>query len=187
MLPEKGITVYCASSADIDSKYFEMARRLGALIAKAGVPVIDGGGARGLMGAVNDAALAAGGSAVGVIPRFMVDKGFCHPTLTRTVVTADMHERKRTMASMALGAIALPGGVGTFEELLEILTWRKLGLFSGPVVILNQDGYYDPLLEMLSRAREQRFSSPGEENNYFVASTAEEAVSHILKNAGQVR
>ena len=176
----KSVTVYCASSDSIDQKYKDTARSLGEAIVHAGFAVVDGGGARGLMGAVNDAVLSAGGAAVGVIPKFMVDKGFCHPTLTRTVVTPDMHERKRTMASLACAAVALPGGVGTLEELLEILTWRKLGLWSGPVVILNCEGYYDPLLDMLARAREECFSAPGEENNYYVAASADEAVNYIV-------
>lgn len=177
----KGITVYCASSANIDEKYFSMARRLGRLIANHGLTLINGGGRSGLMGAVSDGALSAGGTVIGVIPRFMVDKGFCHPGLSQTIITEDMHERKRTMASLAMGVIALPGGVGTFEELMEILTWRKLSLYEGRVVILNQDGYYDPLLEMLDRAVEERFSSPAEVNNRFVATDPEQALNFILK------
>lgn len=179
-MDKKGIVVYCASSADIDEKYFAMARELGALIARAGVPVINGGGARGLMGAVSDGALVAGGEVIGVIPRFMVDKGFCHPSLTKTIITADMHERKRTMAELSMGAIALPGGVGTFEELMEILTWQKLSLYHGPVVILNQDGYYDPLLQMLERAKALHFSAPDEGAKRFVATTAQEAAEIVI-------
>lgn len=177
---EKGIVVYCASSAEIDRKYFEAARLLGELIARAGVPLINGGGARGLMGAVSDGALAAGGEVIGVIPQFMVDKGFCHPSLSETIVTADMHERKRTMASLSFGAIALPGGVGTFEELMEILTWQKLDLYPGSVAIFNQDGYYDPLLQMLARAKAEHFSGADEGDRRFVASTVQEAVDFVM-------
>jgi len=178
----KGITVYCASSTDIDEKYFSAARQIGALIAQAGYAVVNGGGRQGLMAAVSDGALAAGGQAVGVIPRFMVDNGFCHPGLSRTIVTADMHERKRTMAELSSGAIALPGGVGTFEELMEMLTWQKLGLYHGPVVIFNQDGFYDPLIEMLRRASELRFSATGENESRLIATSTDEAVRMILKN-----
>lgn len=181
----KAITVYCASSADIDEKYFSAARHLGALIARAGFAVVNGGGRQGLMAAVSDGALAAGGQAIGVIPRFMVDNGFCHPGLSRTIVTADMHERKRTMAELSAGAIALPGGVGTFEELMEILTWQKLGLYHGPVAIFNQDGYYDPLIEMLRRASALHFSATGENESRLIATSTEEAVQMILKNLKQ--
>lgn len=159
-----------------------MARDLGRRIAEAGLPVINGGGARGLMAAVSDGALAAGGEAIGVIPRFMVDKGFCHPALSRTIITDDMHERKRTMAEMSVGAIALPGGVGTFEELMEILTWQKLSLYGGPVVILNQEGYYEPLLQMLDKAKQLHFSSESEGAGRYVATDAAEAVDFITVN-----
>lgn len=154
----KGITVYCASSDNIAPVYFEAARELGTAIARAGLPVIDGGGRVGLMGAVNDAALAAGGLAVGVIPQFMVDRGLCHPGLTDTIVTADMATRKRILAQMALGVVALPGGVGTFEELFETMTNCKLGFFNAPIVILNVNHYYDPLLKLLEAADAEGFS-----------------------------
>lgn len=178
----KGITVYCASSTHIDDKYFEAGRQVGRLIADAGYAVVNGGGRRGLMAAVSDGALAAGGKTVGVIPQFMVDKGFCHPTLTRTIITEDMHTRKRTMADLSVGAIALPGGVGTFEELMEMLTWQKLGLYRGPVVIFNQDGFYDPLLQMLARASELGFSAKGENESRLIATTPSQAVDLILSN-----
>lgn len=154
----KGITVYCASSDNIPPVYFDAARDLGAAIARAGLPVIDGGGRVGLMGAVNDAVLAAGGRAVGVIPQFMVDRGLCHPGLSDTVVTPDMATRKRLLAQMALGVVALPGGVGTFEELFETMTNRKLGFFDAPIVILNVNHYYDPLLKLLEAAENEGFS-----------------------------
>ncbi len=154
----KGITVYCASSDDIAPVYFEAARSVGAAIARTGLPVIDGGGRIGLMGAVNDAALAAGGRAVGVIPQFMVDGGLCHPGLSDTVVTPDMATRKRLLAQMALGVLALPGGVGTFEELFETMTNRKLGFFDAPIVILNVNHYYDPMLELLRASETEGFS-----------------------------
>lgn len=154
----KGITVYCASSDSIPEVYFEAARDLGAAIARSGLPVINGGGHVGLMGAVNDAALAAGGHAVGVIPQFMVDRGLCHPALSDTVVTPDMATRKRLLAQMALGVVALPGGVGTLEELFETMTNRKLGFFNAPIVILNVNHYYDPLLKLLKTAEDEGFS-----------------------------
>ena len=135
----KGITVYCASSSKIPQVYIDAAHELGAEIARSGLPLITGGGSMGLMGAVNDGCLAHGGVAVGVIPRFMKERGWDHKGLTHLVVTEDMHRRKETMAAMSRAAIALPGGVGTFEELLEIITWRQLHLYEGEVLICNVD------------------------------------------------
>ncbi len=174
--PQKGIVVYCASSTHIADEYFAVARQLGAAIARLGMPVINGAGRMGLMAAVTDGALAAGGTAIGVIPQFMVDANRNHPALTRTIVTKDMHERKSTMASLAAGAIALPGGVGTLEELAEMVTWRKLGIFKGPVVIFNFHGYYDPMIQWLERSIEEGFTSHSN-IPWAVASTVDEAVS----------
>ena len=100
----------------------------------------------GLMGAVTEGAIQAGGTAIGVLPQFMLDRGWNHPSLTTTIATPDMHARKHTMADMSRGAIALPGGIGTFEEMFEIITWRQLELYTGPMVIGNFMGFYDILL-----------------------------------------
>ena len=153
----KGLTVYCASSVTIDEVYFKAARDLGAEIARRGYTLITGAGSMGLMGAVNDAAIAAGGRTVGVIPQFMVDRGWHHRGLGELKITESMHIRKELMASLSSAAIALPGGIGTFEELLEIITWRQLGLYDGNIVIYNVDGYYDNLLAMLDTAVDLHF------------------------------
>ena len=175
------ITVYGASSPDIDEKYTAAARQLGRLAAERGVSVVDGGGKTGVMGAVNDGALDAGGVAIGVIPRFMAQKGWAHPGLTRLDVADDMHARKSRMAELADGIIAMPGGVGTFEELLEIITWRKLSLWHGPVVIFNVDGFYDPLIEMLERTIELRFMN---QRLWQVATSAEAALDMATSTPG---
>ncbi len=175
------VTVYAASSEQIPQAYFDAAQRLGTILAQRGAAVINGGGRRGLMGAVNDAVLAAGGRAIGIIPRFMEERGWQHPGLSRIIVTEDMHTRKATMAELSDAAIALPGGVGTFEELLEIITWRKLSLYSGPVVIFNVEGYYDDLLAMLDCAESQGFlNTYSDKKLYRVAATAEEAADIAL-------
>lgn len=148
----KTICIYCASSTQIDPVYFDHARLLGKQIAEAHIRIVNGAGNIGLMGAVSDAALQAGGEVVGVIPRFMVEQGWNHTGLTETVIVNDMHERKQTMARLADAVIALPGGYGTLEELLEIITWKQLGLYLNPIVILNTNGYYDPLLQMFRQA-----------------------------------
>ena len=116
---------------------------------------------------------------MGVIPRFMIDEGWCHPDLTQTIVTADMHERKERMAQEADAVIALPGGCGTFEELFEIITWKQLGLFLNPIVILNTDGYYDPLIEMLHKAIDENFMRREHERMWLVAQTPQEAIDAI--------
>lgn len=173
-MEKKGIAVYCASAPDIDRVYYDFATELGSLIAKAGMPVINGGGRGGLMAATTDGALAAGGEVIGVLPRFMVEKGWDHNGLSRRIVTETMHERKMTIASMAAGAIALPGGVGTMDELFEIITWRQLGLYTGSVVIANVDGFYDLLLAHLEEATKRHFMRG--RGLWSVATTPEEAL-----------
>lgn len=175
----QGIAVYCASSTLVDKAYFDAARELGAEIARAGLPVINGAGKMGLMAAVSDGALAAGGEAIGVIPQFMVDADRHHKGLTQTIVTPDMHTRKKTMASLACGVIALPGGVGTLDELAEMMAWHNLGLFHGPVVILNINGYFDPLIAWLERSIDEKFSP--KEPSWIVTSTPAQAVEAVLR------
>ena len=177
MKQENRGTVFCASSANIDRRYLEAARELGDLLAQGGWRCINGGGAVGLMGALTDGALDAGGQVTGVIPKFMVDNGWCYDRLEDVIVTADMHHRKQMMSEMADAVIAMPGGVGTFEELLETLTWRQLGLVKVPVIILNTLGYYDPLLAMLHHAIDEGFMKPSHSQLWTVASTPAEAIA----------
>lgn len=176
-----GITVYGASSDRIDSCYTDAARTLGRLIAEAGRPLVCGGGRKGIMGAAIEGAIAAGGEAVGVIPQFMVDRSWHNPALSRMIVTDGMHPRKRTMAQLSVAAIACPGGIGTFEELTEIITWRELGLWHGNIVILNTRDYYGPLLEMLDKASRLNFMRSPAGTLWSVASTPEEAVRLALR------
>ena len=172
----KNVCVYSASSTKIAPVYFAAAEELGRLLAKRGINLINGAGSIGLMAATSNAALQAGGTVTGVIPRFMVEQGWHHLGLTRLVETETMHERKQLMAQMSDAVIALPGGCGTMEELLEIITWKQLGLFLNPIVVLNVDGFYDPLLEMLQRAIDGRFMRPEHRGIWQVATTPEEAV-----------
>ena len=172
----KNVCVYSASSTKIAPVYFAAAEELGRLLAMRGINLINGAGSIGLMAATSNAALQAGGTVTGVIPRFMVEQGWHHLGLTRLVETETMHERKQLMAQMSDAVIALPGGCGTMEELLEIITWKQLGLFLNPIVVLNIDGFYDPLLEMLQRAIDGRFMRPEHRGIWQVATTPEEAV-----------
>lgn len=170
------LTVYSASSGQVPAAYVEAARELGRLIAAGGHTLINGAGRTGLMGACADACLATGGQAIGIIPQFMIDQSWQHTGMTRLVVTKDMHERKQRMAEMSDAGIALPGGVGTLEELLEVITWKQLGLYLKPIVILNVDGYYDALLAQLRRAVDEHFMRPQHATIWHEACTPAEAL-----------
>lgn len=158
LISQRTITVYGASSSRLDPVFYDAARQIGREAAHRGIAVVNGGGRAGLMGAVNDGCLEAGGTAIGILPRFMVERGWHHPGLSRMEVTETMHERKELMARLATGIIAMPGGVGTLDELMEIITWRQLGLFKGNIVILNTDGYWNELLAMLATAERRKFT-----------------------------
>ena len=172
----KNVCVYSASSTKIAPVYFAVAEELGRLLASRGINLINGAGSIGLMGATSDATLAAGGTVTGVIPRFMVEQNWHHSSLTKLVETETMHERKQLMAELSDGVIALPGGCGTMEELLEIITWKQLGLYLKPIIILNIEGFYNPLLEMLQHAIDERFMRPEHGNIWQVAISAQEAI-----------
>lgn len=175
------IVVYGASSENIDPKFKDAAFKVGVLAARAGLTLVSGGGRQGLMRAAIDGAASQGGRTVGVLPQFMIDKNWQHPGLSRLIATESMHQRKQTMASMAMAAIACPGGCGTFEELLEIITWRQLNLYRGQVVILNTDGYYDPLIQMFERAIDNGFMHADHRRLFTVAASPEQAIEAAMK------
>ena len=170
------VCVYSASSTKIASVYFEAAEKLGSLLAKQHIRLINGAGSIGLMRSVADAVLENGGEVTGVIPHFMVEQNWQHTGLTELIEVTSMHERKQKMANLSDGIIALPGGCGTLEELLEIITWKQLGLYLNPIIILNVNGFFDPLLEMLERAIEENFMRRQHGDIWKVARTPEEAV-----------
>ena len=176
----QSVCVYCASSTQIDEKYFRAAETLGTLIAQCGLRLITGAGNMGLMNAVEEAALASGGEVTGIIPSFMIKEGWHHTGLTELIETASMHERKQMMADLSDGAIALPGGCGTFEELLEVITWKQLGLYLNPIIILNLDGYYNHLIAQLDKALEDKFMRDIHAGIWQVATTPEEAVELLF-------
>lgn len=177
----KNVCVYSASSTQIAPVYFAVAEELGRLLASRGINLINGAGSIGLMAATSNAALASGGTVTGVIPRFMVEQNWHHTGLTRLIETETMHERKQLMADLSDGIIALPGGCGTMEELLEAITWKQLGLYLNPIVILNVNGFFNPLLDMLQKAIDEQFMRREHGQIWAVASTPEEAVQ-ILYN-----
>lgn len=153
----RSICVFCGSSPDVDELYMTSAREMGRLLASQGLRIVYGGGRLGLMGALADAAVAAGGDIVGVIPGALVDKEVAHRGLSELRVVASMHDRKALMADLADGFIALPGGIGTLEEFFEIWTWGQLGLHHKPFGLLNVGGFYDPLLAFLDQLADRRF------------------------------
>ena len=170
------VCVYCASSTQIASKYFSAAEELGRLIAQKGLRLITGAGNQGLMNAVEEGALATGGKVTGIIPTFMMEEGWHHTGLTELIETRTIHERKEMMAKLSDGVIALPGGCGTLEELLEIITWKQLGLYLNPIIILNIDGYYDHLLAQLRQAIDENFMRAIHGDIWKVATTPDEAI-----------
>ncbi len=141
--------------------------------------LITGGGVQGLMRAVEDGALEANGIVTGVIPRFMMEQGWNHPALTNMHVTPDMHTRKKIMAELSDAVIALPGGCGTMEELCEIITWKQLGLYLKPIVILNINEYYNPLIAQFEKAIDQHFMGQIHGKIWSVAHTPQEAMEII--------
>lgn len=177
----KSVVVYCASSAHIHDVYFDAAKQLGKALAENRITCITGAGKQGLMGAVNDSVLRHGGTARGIIPQFMIDSGWCHPRLTELLVTPGMHERKSLMAQQSDAAIALPGGLGTLEELAEILTWKQLGLYKKPVIIFNVNGYYDALLAMFDKMTDEKFLNADYRNMWRVVSSSDEVID-CLRN-----
>ncbi|MFL6606058.1 MAG: TIGR00730 family Rossman fold protein [Steroidobacteraceae bacterium] len=155
--PRRAVCVYCASSQTSHPEYREAAFRLGVVLAEQELEVVYGGGARGSMGALADGALSRGGRVVGVLPKFMADLEWGHPGLTQLELVEDMRVRKHMMLTRSQGAIALPGGCGTLEELLEAITLKRLGLYLNPILLINTRGFFDPLLDLLARAIEERF------------------------------
>ncbi|MFT6872788.1 MAG: hypothetical protein ACJAVN_001800 [Roseivirga sp.] len=155
----KKVCVYCASSDKIHEKYFEATRTLAKALVKNSTTVVYGGGARGLMGALADTVIEEKGRIIGIMPHFMKEVEFHHKDVNEFIFTADMHERKKQFMVGVDALVALPGGCGTFEELMEAITLKRLGIFTKPIIILNLDGYYDPLLAMLDRSIEEGFLS----------------------------
>jgi uncharacterized protein (TIGR00730 family) len=151
--------VFCGSSPGSDPAYAEAARSLGRTLAEANVRLVFGGGHVGLMGAVSNAVLEAGGEAIGVIPRFLVERELAHAGLSDLRIVGTMHERKAMMADLSEGFIALPGGTGTLEEFFEVLTWAQLGEHRKPCGILNVAGYYDPLISIFDHMVRKDFLS----------------------------
>jgi len=153
----KRISVFCGSSSGYEAIYAEQARLLGQTLAQQNIVLVYGGARVGLMGALADGALGAGGKVIGVIPRFLQSKEIAHEGLTQLILVDSMHERKTRMNELSDGVIAMPGGFGTLEEFFEMLTWAQLGLHKKPMAILNINGFYDGLLLLIRKMVDQGF------------------------------
>jgi hypothetical protein len=170
------ICVFCGSSAGTNDSYAEKARELGRTLARRRIAIVYGGGGAGLMGALADAALDAGGEVIGVIPWALQRREIAHRALTRLEVVSSMHERKARMAELASGFVALPGGMGTLEELAEVLTWAQLGVHAKPIALVDVAGYYRPLVAFLDQAVAHGFLRPEHRALLLVADGAEEVL-----------
>jgi uncharacterized protein (TIGR00730 family) len=180
---KKAICVFCGSAPGARPVYSDAARELGTALALSGTTLVYGGGRLGLMGIVADATLQAGGNVIGVIPRMLIDRELAHPNLTRQHVVTTMHERKTLMAELSDGFVGLPGGMGTFDELVEIVTWAQLGLHAKPVVLANIEDYFRPLYAMLDNAVAEGFVTAESRARWRNAESVD-SVMRILKKEG---
>ncbi len=173
------VCVYCGSRTGHSGDYAEAARKLGSALAERGLGLVYGGASIGMMGLVADAALAGGGQVIGVIPESLQQKEVAHEGLTELLVTADMHERKRVMAERSDAFIAMPGGLGTLEELFEILTWGQLRFHAKPIGLLNTNGYYDDLIRFLDGTVSEGFVHPRHRAMLTVSQTPEDLLNAL--------
>lgn len=173
------LAVYCGSATPADPAYVDLARSVGRALATRGIGVVYGGGRLGLMGAVADAALAAGGDVIGVIPQALVDAEVAHRGLTELRVVATMHQRKQAFTDLADGFVTLPGGTGTMDELWEALSWAQIGYHAKPVGLLNAHRYYDGLVAFWSRMAEVGFLRPQHVELLIVADTLDDLLARM--------
>ena len=175
------VCVYCASSRKADGAYLHAADRLGRLLARQGITLVYGGGSVGAMGALADGALAEGGRVIGVLPRFMYELEWGHSRLTELQLVNDLHERKRLMIEEVDAIVALPGGSGTLEELLEAITWKRLGLYVNPIVLVNIQGFFDALVALFDRAIAENFMDVRHRSMWIVVERIAEVMAAIHK------
>jgi uncharacterized protein (TIGR00730 family) len=175
----KKVCVYCSSSSKIDKQYIEAGKDLGRILAKHNLELVYGGGSVGLMGVLADTVLENGGKVIGVIPEFMCEVEWQHNGISELILTKNMHERKEKMAQMTDAIVALPGGCGTLEELLEIITWKQLGIHSLPIVIVNTNNYYKHLIAQLQQSADEMFMRPEHLKMWQVVNSPKELIEAI--------
>lgn len=177
----QSICVYCSSSEQIDPSYHQAAKTMGHILAEQSKTTVYGGGARGSMGALADGVTEREGEIVGIIPEFMIQLEWAYPKLSELIRVDTMHERKRIMVERSDAIIVMPGGCGTFEEFFEVLTWKKLGIFSGPIALLNTNGFFDDCLNLLNRCVREGFMGEKHALMWDVVSEPEEALAIMEK------
>jgi uncharacterized protein (TIGR00730 family) len=182
----QSICVYCASGPGTNPAFMEAAKSFGRILAENGIRLVYGGGSVGLMGAIAESVLAHGGAVTGVIPDFLVNREHMLASVQERIITRDMHERKRVMFERADAFVALPGGVGTLEELVEQMTWAQLGRHKKPILILNVARFWDPLCALLDRMEELEFIRRGMTVKYLVADRVEEILPRLVEAARAV-
>ncbi len=175
------VCVYCGSSAQVDESFKAAATKLGNIIAGQGLKLVYGGGRVGLMGLVSDAVIKAGGSVTGIIPGHIADKEVAHTELTELHVVKTMHERKQMMVDQADAFLILPGGLGTMDEFFEIFTWWQLGLHGKPIIIVNVDGYWTKLLDLIDHIISENFARPADREYLCVVDRVEDVLDALEK------
>ena len=178
----KKVCIYCASSNQTDKSFLDAASELGKILAENKISIVYGGGGAGSMGRVADAAMENGGEVLGIIPKFMVDLEWAHQGITKLDIVESMHERKELMIKGTDAVIALPGGSGTLEELLEAITWKRLGIYSRPIIIVNLNGFYDPLIQQFENCIKGSFMSELHGKIWSVVSKPDEVISAIINS-----
>ena len=179
-MTKHSLCVFCGARDLVSKEYLDYATRFGGLLAKGGITLVYGGGNSGLMGAVSTAAMAADGEVTGVFPEHLGVHEVAHKGLTRIHFVASMHERKKMMFDLSDIFVVLPGGFGTMDEIMEILTWRQIGLHTKPTFFLNPNGYWNPLLEMMDKAISEGFARPSNRDFYEVRDTLESLMEAIF-------
>ncbi|HEX9837133.1 MAG TPA: TIGR00730 family Rossman fold protein [Alphaproteobacteria bacterium] len=180
----RSVCVYCGASGRVAKRYLDAAAAMGRGLAERRLRLVFGGGHVGLMGVMADAALAAGGEVHGVIPRHLMDRELGHGGLTRLHVVASMHERKQRMFDLADAFVALPGGVGTLDETIEVLTWKQLGMHDKPIVLLNLDGYWDRFVELIEAVIGEGFAPPATARLFATEPTVEAVFETLARAPG---
>lgn len=182
----KAIAVYCGASVGAKPLYADAARALAAVLVEHNIGLVYGGGKVGLMGVIADEVLRLGGEATGVIPKALLEREVGHEGLTRMFVVKDMHERKAMMSDLAEGFIAMPGGMGTLEELFEMVTWSQLGIHTKPIGLLNVDGFYDGLVSFVRHQEQEGFVRPQHANLMLVERDADALIRRLREAGGAI-
>lgn len=176
------VSVFCASSHKVDQKYFDVTERLAKVLVENNITIVYGGGAVGLMGRLADTVMDNKGKAIGIIPRFMMDVEWGHKNITELIEVKDMHERKKKLVKDIDAIIVLPGGSGTLEETMEVITLKRLGKFTKPIIFINTDGFYDSLFQLFDKMIKERFMREEHRNMWTSISKPEKIISAIKES-----